>query len=223
MNPQLLYEIIGYTASFLVALSMAMNSLFKLRVANLIGAICFTTYGLLIGAYPIAAVNSFIAVVNSLYLYRMLNAHRYLTLLELPAPTPLLQHFLNVHEKALRKAAPDFVYVEHAAQLRYIMLDGATPVGLLIIEPTAPESAQLALDFIIPSHRSAKAARFIYNESVPRLREKGIFRLTSEAATPKHARALQGAGFTPQPADNGKTLYTLALTTENTPGAKPSG
>ena len=50
MNPQLLYEIIGYTASFLVALSMAMNSLFKLRVANLIGAICFTTYGLLIGA-----------------------------------------------------------------------------------------------------------------------------------------------------------------------------
>ncbi len=56
----MIYEIIGYTASILVAVSLMMRSVFKLRVINLPGAVAFTAYGLLIGAYPVAAVNFFI-------------------------------------------------------------------------------------------------------------------------------------------------------------------
>ncbi len=65
------YEGLGYLASVLVALSMTMRSLLKLRVINLIGAILFAIYGLVIGALPVAALNFFIVLVNIYYLHQL--------------------------------------------------------------------------------------------------------------------------------------------------------
>ena len=65
------YEVLGYLASVLVALSLTMRSLFKLWVINLAGAMLFTVYGLVIGALPVAALNFFIALVNIYYLHQI--------------------------------------------------------------------------------------------------------------------------------------------------------
>lgn len=65
------YEGLGYLASVLVALSLTMRSLLKLRVINLVGAMLFTLYGLVIGALPVAALNFFIVLVNIYYLHQM--------------------------------------------------------------------------------------------------------------------------------------------------------
>lgn len=64
-------ELTGYIASVLIAISIMMNSLVKLRVINLFGAVLFGTYGLLIGAMPVALVNYFIAITNIFYLWKM--------------------------------------------------------------------------------------------------------------------------------------------------------
>ena len=68
MNISITYEIIGYTASALVAISLMMSSIVKLRVINLIGAALFTLYGLLIGAYPVAVLNFTIVLIDLYYL-----------------------------------------------------------------------------------------------------------------------------------------------------------
>jgi len=64
-------ELLGYLASILVALSLMMRSLYKLRVINLVGALLFSIYGVSIGAYPVAALNAFIVLVNIYYLRQM--------------------------------------------------------------------------------------------------------------------------------------------------------
>ena len=64
-------ELIGYAASFFVAVSLLMVSLVKLRVINLIGASFFTLYGLLIGAWPIVMTNVFIMGVNLYFLSKL--------------------------------------------------------------------------------------------------------------------------------------------------------
>ena len=64
------FEMLGYLASIFVAVSLMMRSLTKLRVINLIGALLFTAYGLIIGAFPVAVVNAFIALVNVYYLWQ---------------------------------------------------------------------------------------------------------------------------------------------------------
>ena len=68
MDTLMSFEMLGYMASIFVAVSMMMRSLVKLRVINLIGAVLFTAYGLVIAAYPVAVVNGFIVLVNIYYL-----------------------------------------------------------------------------------------------------------------------------------------------------------
>lgn len=68
MDAVINFEMLGYLASIFVAISLMMRSLNKLRVINLIGALLFTVYGLIISAYPVAVVNAFIVVVNIYYL-----------------------------------------------------------------------------------------------------------------------------------------------------------
>ena len=55
----------------MIVVSLLMKSILRLRVINLIGAIIFTIYGLLIKSYPVAASNGAIILIDLYYLYQM--------------------------------------------------------------------------------------------------------------------------------------------------------
>ncbi len=72
MEHRLILELLGYAASALIAVSMMMSSILRLRLLNLAGAIGFAIYGLCIGAYldtapgaPISDPASFRAKFNA--------------------------------------------------------------------------------------------------------------------------------------------------------------
>ena len=65
-------EYLGYAASILVGVSMLMKDMMKLRFVNTIGSLLFVIYSFFIKAYPVAAVNSVIILVNLYYLYTMM-------------------------------------------------------------------------------------------------------------------------------------------------------
>lgn len=64
-------EWLGYLASSLIAISLLMNSIVKLRWFNLIGSILFSAYGFAIDAIPVGIINAFIALVNIYYLVKI--------------------------------------------------------------------------------------------------------------------------------------------------------
>ncbi|KAB0465392.1 YgjV family protein [Vibrio kanaloae] len=64
-------EILGYAASIMVAISLTMKDIVRLRVLNFIGCALFTTYGVMIDAWPVVATNGFIACVNIYFLAKM--------------------------------------------------------------------------------------------------------------------------------------------------------
>lgn len=64
-------EILGYAASIMVAISLTMKDIVKLRVLNFIGCALFTAYGLMIDAWPVVVTNGFIACVNVYFLAKM--------------------------------------------------------------------------------------------------------------------------------------------------------
>lgn len=68
-----LIEWVGYLASVLIAFSMFMKDIIKLRFINLVGSLCFVIYGLVIKAYPVALTNIVIVIVNLYYLYKITN------------------------------------------------------------------------------------------------------------------------------------------------------
>jgi len=64
-------EILGYAASIMVAISLTMKDIVRLRVLNFIGCGLFTAYGVMIDAWPVVATNGFIACVNIYFLAKM--------------------------------------------------------------------------------------------------------------------------------------------------------
>ena len=64
-------EWFGYAASIVVAISLTMSSIVKLRWFNLTGAMMFSSYGFIIGALPVGFLNLFIVVINVVHLARM--------------------------------------------------------------------------------------------------------------------------------------------------------
>ncbi|MBR0387465.1 MAG: YgjV family protein, partial [Clostridia bacterium] len=77
MSTGTIYEIIGYTGSALVVISMLMTSIIRLRVINLTGSLIFTVYALLIRSYPTAAMNVFLVGINVWHLIRLQKTSRH--------------------------------------------------------------------------------------------------------------------------------------------------
>ncbi|ABO25057.1 YgjV family protein [Shewanella loihica] len=71
METATIWEWVGYLASVVVAISLMMSNIKKLRWWNLIGAALFVAYGLAIGALPVALVNFFIVLIDAFYLVKL--------------------------------------------------------------------------------------------------------------------------------------------------------
>lgn len=71
-----LVEIIGYSASIFVAISLMMTNIVKLRWINLTGCILFVIYGVIISAWPVALMNGFCVGINIFSLLKMNRKNR---------------------------------------------------------------------------------------------------------------------------------------------------
>lgn len=71
MDTGTIWEWVGYLASVLVAISLMMSNIKKLRWWNLLGAGLFVAYGLAINALPVALVNFFIVLIDIYYLVKL--------------------------------------------------------------------------------------------------------------------------------------------------------
>lgn len=95
-------EIFGYCGSVLVAVSLMMKSIKKLRWINLWGAATFSSYGLLVEAYPVFVLNGFIALVDIFYLYQMKSQKDYFTYLEINPTSKYMWKFIEYHKVELK-------------------------------------------------------------------------------------------------------------------------
>ena len=210
MEPKLIFEIIGYAASILVAVSLLMRSVLKLRIINLVGAICFTLYGLLIGAYPIAIVNVIIVGINLYYLYQIFTAKEYFDLVEVPTNSQYLALFLKLHAKEIQRFLPDFTYLPTETTLVFFMLRDMMPAGLFIAEPRSG-TLWVHLDFVIPGYRDFKLGHFLYTQKASFFKEKGVHKIFSPSGNPTHASYLRQMGFTPDSSDPSGALYSRTI------------
>lgn len=194
MDISFLYEMIGYMGSLLVAVSLTMKSLQRLRVINMIGAIFFITYGLLIGAFPIALLNGLTLGVNVYNLWRMWQQKDYFTLMEVRADSAYLIRFLEFYQKEISELIPTYQFKPAGDQVVVFVLRNMLPVGCVIVRPEG-DMARIFLDFVIPGYRDFRAGKFIFDESAEFYRQKGVKRLTSAPGNHRHETYLRRMGF----------------------------
>ncbi|MCP5097889.1 MAG: YgjV family protein [Chloroflexi bacterium] len=188
-------EIFGYIASVLVAISLMMRSILRLRIISLIGSICFTIYGYLIGAFPITAVNLIIVFINLYYLYGIYTASEYFTMLSVAPNSEYLDYFLRFHAREIWQFQPNFQYTPSQKHLAFFALRDLVPAGVLIGKMEPDHTMRLKLDFVIPGYRDFKIGKFVYGGQTAVFHENGIHRIVSEPGSKKHNDYLQRMGF----------------------------
>lgn len=206
MDGKLWLELLGYLASVLVAVSLMMSRIVRLRVINLVGSLAFTVYGALIGAYPVAAVNAFICLVNLWFLWKMLRAREWFRILEIEPDSKYLRFFLDFHADDIRRFLPGFEHAPQAGEMTFFVLRDLVPAGLFIGQPRGDGCLWVRLDYVIPAYRDFKIGRYLYVECAEFFRKRGIHTIVSPAGHAGHARYLRKMGFT---ADDG--VYRLRV------------
>jgi hypothetical protein len=202
-----LVEILGYIASALVAVSLMMKAIIKLRIINLIGSVFFTVYGIIIGAYPVACVNGFVAFINIYYLFEIFTAKEFFSILEVKPDSDYLKVFLNYHYEDITKYITAFTLDQVEICNVFFVLRNSVPAGLVCFENRDDNSVFVKLDYVIPGYRDFKTGNFVYNKI---LKEKKIRKIYSSSENKVHQKYLKKMGFEKTEL-NQKTLYCLEL------------
>ncbi len=211
MNTPVFYEILGYAASILIAISLTMSSILRLRVINLVGALIFTIYGFFIQSYPVAGVNFFIVLVDLYYLYQMRSGGEFFRLLPVASTSEYLRSFLNFYRQDILRFQPGLTVDPDEKHLAFFVLRNMIPAGLVIGEMRGSNQLHIELDYAIAGYRDFKMGQFVFIDQKQALLERGIRKVSTRPGSPAHTRYLERMGFHPEIAENGETIYTLAL------------
>ena len=197
-----LLELIGYKASLLVAVSLTMSNIWKLRWINLIGALLFAVYGLFVKAYPVFAVNGFIVFVNIYYLVQLSKKKDYFTHLSTASGDALLKKFLKFYDSDIQKYFPGFDIKNLQHPECFFILRNLVPVGLFIYEAENGDKANVKLDYVIPEYRDLKNANFVYTSKSGLFKEKGFRSFVTYSKVKGHQDYLKKIGFRQSTSDS---------------------
>ncbi len=209
MDASLVLQIVGYIGSALIAISMMMRSVLRLRLFNLAGAIILTVYALLIAAWPIVVLDGLITIVNSVQIWRLLRerkAHSEFDILEVDIDSRYLRQFVIQYRDDIKAFQPHFEGVVNTARAFFILKD-ALVAGVVLVRPTAedPCVGYVELDYILPWHRDLQPARYVY-EDTGLLHWVGFEKVVTRAGSRKHREYLDRVGYRPA-----GDLYELEL------------
>jgi len=189
----------------LVAVSLTMSGIVKLRIINLIGAVFFTIYGLLINALPITFVNGFICLVDIYYLYDIFKTKEYFKVLEVLYNSEYLKYFLTFHAQEIKKYMPSFPFKGDENSVDFFILRNSIPAGLICATKINDDSLFIELDFVIPGYRDLKIGKYVYQNIFIK---KKIKKLYSNPGNTKHDSYLQKMGFVKTEL-NGNPIFCL--------------
>ncbi len=187
-------ELIGYIGSVLVAVSMMMKSLLRLRIINLVGATFFMAYGVLLGAYPVAFLNGLIVCIDLYYLYQMYRQKDFFTFMEVKPASDYLRTFVNFYKDDISSIIPNYTYHAEDSLICFFILRNMVPAGLFMAKVEG-DQAHVKLDYVIPNYRDFKVARFIFKENGAFFTQHGIRRFVSEGGSDFHRKYLERMGF----------------------------
>ncbi len=188
-------QIIGYTASVIIAASMTLNSIVKFRWINLIGAFIFTTYGILIEAFPVAFLNGFIVLTDIFYLVRIYTKKELFTTLEVRGSNKYLHEFLKFYDKDIQKFFPGFTFKADLNTVSFFILRNMNVAGIFLAHKIDNKTLKVGLDFVVPQYRDYKNAKFVYKRIRSRFIEDGIEQIIVFPQSANHIKYLKKIGF----------------------------
>jgi hypothetical protein len=198
-------EALGYVASALVILSLAMRSVVRLRIISLCGSTAFLVYGLMIASPPVMVTNGCIAVINLWFLrqeffVRAANRHD-LGVSPIRPDSPFLTDFVEYHAADIGRFQPDFHMPTGDDVMSLLLTRDGLPAGLIVGRRHGDELT-IDLDYVLREHRDSRLGRWVFGPGAHVFRSAGLRRLRASATTDVHEKYLRRIGFAPSVGDD---------------------
>ena len=194
MNSEIL-QWIGYTASVVIAVSLAVSSIVKFRWLNLVGAAAFSMYGFLIGAIPVGVLNGIIAIVDIYYLIIIYGKKDVFEILEIRPENRYLIRFLEYHDAEIQKFFPGFSYKPDMNTVSFFILRNMAVAGLYLAHREERNVLKVGLDYVIPEYRDFKNGKYVYLHVKNKFIEAGFTSVITEGRSDKYIKYLKKLGF----------------------------
>lgn len=193
-------EILGYSGSVLVAVSLLMSNVFRLRVINLVGALIFVFYGLYIKAYAVFAANLFVACVDLYYIYALKNKKDIFKFIKISGRDKLLKYFLSYNGRDIINFFPRFSDADMDKAECFLIMRNLSAVGAFIFLREGKD-INVILDYIIPDYRDLKNARCFYNSAQAAQEFYGFEKIKAVTDNKAHEKYLIAMGFSRNSSD----------------------
>ncbi|HSV88333.1 MAG TPA: hypothetical protein VLH61_06805 [Bacteroidales bacterium] len=207
-----LLEWIGYLASIVVAVSLMMVSILKLRWLNLLGSSIFSFYGFAIGAYPVGILNLFIAIVNVYYLRVIYSKKDAFKIISIKDDSPYLRYFLNFYRQEIIRFFPagneiiEKILAGRENSINLIILRNAAVSGIFTGQKF-DDCIKVDLDFVIPEYRDLKPGQFLFGAAHDTFKQLSVKRIQSKSFSPKHLQYLKRIGFVNREMVSGEVFF----------------
>jgi len=190
-------ELFGYVSSVMVAVSLMMSNILRLRILNAVGALTFAIYGYMVGAYPVLAVNGWIFLVDIYYLYKMFGEKDYFQLLEgIDHKSPYLANFIDFYKEDISKFFPEFDSKRLEKPEIVFILRNLVPAGVFIFCKNEKEKTiNIILDYTIPAYRDMKNTSFLLFDKKEHFKKLGFEKYSTKSCVKEHSHYLKKMKF----------------------------
>ena len=207
-------ELIGYAGSILVAISLSMKSLLKLRWINLVGSSFFAVYGYMVGATPVFVVNTYISIMN---LWYILDYKRTTDKLEIDTLESVgysfFKKFYTFYEDDIRYYFPHVNYDDLKASETSVLFRNMIPVCIFSMSVVNEGKARILMDYLVPEFRDFKFGNHIYRKKSYLFRDRQINKLEAITNIKAHQNYLKKLGFKQEAIlPNGDKLFVKNIT-----------
>jgi hypothetical protein len=194
MNLELL-QWVGYAASVIIAVSLAVSSIVKFRWLNMVGALAFSIYGFMIGAIPVGILNGIIAIVDIYFLVIIYGKKEIFETLEIRPENYYLIRFLEYHNDEIQKFFPGFSYKPDMNTVSFFILRNMSVAGLYLAHRDENNVLKVGLDYVIPEYRDFKNGKYVYLRLKDRFIKAGFTKVLAEGNSTQYVKYLKKLGF----------------------------
>lgn len=192
MSTTTIYELIGYAASILIVVSLAMSSVIRLRIVNLVGALVFTLYGALIGSLPVLLTNIVIAGIDVYYLRKELTTRGQLGVVAVEGDDGFLASFVDHHAADLATYASGD---PTSADVRYVLLRDTSLAGVFLGRSGPDGRLDVLVDYVAPPFRDLRSGASLYRDDGRRFADLGYRTLVVEDPDERQRDYFAAMGF----------------------------
>lgn len=193
----MMFDLIGYTASLFLAISLIVNGAFKFRTINMVGQVTFIIYGIVIHAFPIIIANSVLLLINIYQLYKLLQSNEQFKYVPIQLSDKIIDNFLQFYEKDVKQYFPNFYYLPTLQQhISFVVLRDAAIANIFIATIDSKGNATVQINYTVPQYRDYKVGRFIFEQEKKYLLSNGVQQVVyTDVANNNHLQFIKVMGF----------------------------